>query len=243
MKKLNLISQKFGKLTVLSLNESKAKNGGKRYNCRCECGSYIIKNSGDLSSGKSWHCGCGVLKNRLQIGAKFNRYIILRQISTQERKDLGYKDTSIYYLCKCDCGNERIVKSSALRNNLSKSCGCIKEQVRPKANLITLYKQYIKSANYRNISFKLSIEDFEKITSSNCSYCGDSPSTIMVQKLQKSEAIPYIYNGIDRVDSSIGYTFNNCLPSCNQCNIMKLDYSFEEFIDKIKQIYKYSNGG
>lgn len=30
------------------------------------------------------------------------------------------------WLCKCDCGNERIVRSNDLINNKSKSCGCVK---------------------------------------------------------------------------------------------------------------------
>lgn len=37
-------------------------------------------------------------------------------------------------------------------------------------------------------------------------------------------------NGIDRRDSSLGYTLENCLPACGVCNKAKLDYTEEEFL-------------
>lgn len=33
------------------------------------------------------------------------------------------------WLCRCECGNEKIVKSIILRRNLSRSCGCLKADV------------------------------------------------------------------------------------------------------------------
>ena len=35
------------------------------------------------------------------------------------------KNTSAYWLCKCDCGNEVVVRSDAIRNKTTLSCGCI----------------------------------------------------------------------------------------------------------------------
>lgn len=31
-----------------------------------------------------------------------------------------------YWVCKCDCGNERIVARGSLRSGLTKSCGCLR---------------------------------------------------------------------------------------------------------------------
>lgn len=31
----------------------------------------------------------------------------------------------------------------------------------------------------------------------------------------------YTYNGVDRLDSSMGYTPDNCVPCCWECNNMK----------------------
>ena len=38
----------------------------------------------------------------------------------------GNKQTQ--YLCKCNCGKEVILKSSAIRNGNTKSCGCLKKK-------------------------------------------------------------------------------------------------------------------
>jgi hypothetical protein len=44
------------------------------------------------------------------------------------------------------------------------------------------------------------------------------------------------YNGIDRVDSSMGYVAGNVVPCCSTCNRMKLDHSYDDFIAHIKKI-------
>lgn len=47
---------RFGRLTVIS--EAPASKGGRRWNCRCECGGEITARSGDLRRGKYVSCGC-----------------------------------------------------------------------------------------------------------------------------------------------------------------------------------------
>ena len=45
-------------------------------------------------------------------------------------------------------------------------------------------------------------------------------------------------NGIDRVDSKLGYTIGNTVPCCAICNKMKNNFTLEVFKDKISKIYK-----
>jgi len=71
----------------------------------------------------------------------------------------------------------------------------------------------------------LELEDFEKLTQLNCAYCGEAPAHSLDG-----------YNGIDRVDSSLGYTPNNSWPCCEICNRMKSDTSQEFFIEHILKI-------
>ena len=35
------------------------------------------------------------------------------------------------WLCKCECGNMKIIKGVALRRGTSKSCGCLKSETKP----------------------------------------------------------------------------------------------------------------
>ena len=58
-KRLNLVGQKFGRLTVISINEEKTKEKGKAYwNCKCECGNICCVTAWNLISNHTKSCGC-----------------------------------------------------------------------------------------------------------------------------------------------------------------------------------------
>lgn len=44
-------------------------------------------------------------------------------------KYVGIRRTHKAYLCKCDCGTEKIITSSDLRSGRVKSCGCYKQEL------------------------------------------------------------------------------------------------------------------
>lgn len=48
----------------------------------------------------------------------------------------------------------------------------------------------------------------------------------------------YIYNGVDRMNNSLGYINKNCVSCCKICNYMKLEMSISEFLDKCATITK-----
>lgn len=51
----------------------------------------------------------------------------------------------------------------------------------------------------------------------------------------------YLYNGIDRKDSSIGYLLENCVSCCSKCNQIKMDMSETDFLSHVTKIYRYSH--
>lgn len=68
-----------------------------------------------------------------QIGDKFNRWTI---IATALPLD---KCRNTAFLCRCDCGAEKVVRQSHLRAKISGSCGCLNKENRLKA--ITKHSQ------------------------------------------------------------------------------------------------------
>jgi hypothetical protein len=46
----------------------------------------------------------------------------------------------------------------------------------------------------------------------------------------------YTYNGIDRLDSTKGYTADNCVPCAGNINIAKQSLSVEEFVEMCHQV-------
>lgn len=75
--------------------------------------------------------------------------------------------------------------------------------------------------------YDLTFEKLWKLKLDNCQYCGKS-------------ATKENTNGIDRVDSKIGYVIENCVSCCYTCNIMKHAFSIEYFLSHIEKIYKYN---
>lgn len=55
-------------------------------------------------------------------GQKFGRLTVI--------KLHGTKNKTSYWLCKCDCGNEKIVRASNLKNKHVRSCGCLQQESR-----------------------------------------------------------------------------------------------------------------
>lgn len=84
------------------------------------------------------------------------------------------------------------------------------------------FSDYRVSAKRRNIPFLIDVVEFEKYWKQPCYYCKNIPETI----------------GIDRINSSEGYSLGNIIPCCKQCNQMKLNYSQEDFVAKCIQISK-----
>jgi len=54
------------------------------------------------------------------IGQKFNRLLVLKyDVEVSKLKGCGW------YLCRCDCSIEKVIRGSNLRNGSVKSCGCL----------------------------------------------------------------------------------------------------------------------
>lgn len=44
------------------------------------------------------------------------------------------------------------------------------------------------------------------------------------------------YSGLDRIDSSLGYTYGNVVPCCGECNGMKSNHSLDQFFVLLERI-------
>ena len=80
----------------------------------------------------------------------------------------------------------------------------------------------------------INIGYFASFLFKECTYCGDKmfSSKVFNGKIIKS-------NGIDRIDSKRGYTYDNCQPCCKICNSMKITLSEEVFLSQIEKILNY----
>ena len=73
---LNIMGQKFGKLTVIERAEN-TKAGKTRWLCQCDCGNRKVVTGSDLRSGHTTSCGCAHYEKTTLIdltGKKFGRF-------------------------------------------------------------------------------------------------------------------------------------------------------------------------
>lgn len=200
-----------------------------------------------LQRAKEWIITKIMSRNRLElIEQKFGRLTVI-EFSHVDKK--GYT----CWLCKCDCGNDKVINGSSLQSEATKSCGCLRKEVAKKAMKKIVENQRLPkgvaarnaaiyshkiSAKKRNIKQVLTDKQILILHKQDCHYCGSPPSNISsCVDLNGS----YTYSGIDRIDNAKGYILANVVPCCNNCNSAKMTRTYDEFLSWIKQIHSHLN--
>ncbi len=234
----DLVNQKFNKLTVVEYDHSHPTMG-TYWKCQCDCGNrnLVIVSRHNLKGNSVLSCGCLIKEKGLErrsnlLGMTFNQLTVFGSEYDKDKQQM-------IWLSKCDCGSEKIVRTngSQLKDGKTKSCGCLRRNRLEfgENGFNRLYDTYRRRAKDNNYEFVFSKDSFREITSKNCFYCGREP-------FQKAGPTGkgygyYLYNGIDRIDSSLGYTIENSVPCCGFCNVAKNNYTQNEFFEWIKLVY------
>jgi hypothetical protein len=161
------------------------------------------------------------------------------------------RDNKTRWICECSvCGITASHRSTALRKGAFAHCDgrhlrrlSAPSPLRKRSGYAAateVYRRIQTGAKRRGFPFSLSRNEFDLITASNCWYCGAPPSN---QHSRRHFYGTFIYNGIDRLDSLLGYEVNNCVACCATCNIMKQDLLPAEFLLHIEQIYRHHHYG
>ena len=190
-------------------------------------------------------------KPDLPIGKQFKQLTILSK-STK----IGSNKKS-YYICMCDCGAQTVVSRSDLVTKNVKSCGCRRRlmpsltfKLEPgEVSYRALYKRCTHGAIVRDIPLTLTSIQHRAIIKENCYYCNSPPvpyncyssrkNSNMTTKSVKDAWI--IANGIDRIDSNLGYSIENSVACCSACNYGKNDYPAQEFIAWCRRVVAFQD--
>lgn len=125
----DLTNQQFGRLKVIKRAEND-KNGRTRWECECACGEKKTVSNSNLIKGRVQSCGCLKQEQLVKIHKKqivdlTEKRFGLLKVEEEIGRD---KSNNVLWKCKCDCGAYKNVSSYALRNGLTKSCGCLKSK-------------------------------------------------------------------------------------------------------------------
>lgn len=67
----------------------------------------------------------GHYTEKLKPGQKFGRLTVIEE-APKPSPYLEYRGR--WYLCRCDCGNQAVVREDALKRGQTKSCGCLRRE-------------------------------------------------------------------------------------------------------------------
>jgi hypothetical protein len=150
--------------------------------------------------------------------------------------------------CQCDCGNITIKRAYDIERGRVKSCGCLLAEIAGNLNRKPpgvsaahgVFCTYRKGASNRGYEFDLTEEEVLGLIKKPCSYCGKEPHNERKSRFRNGN---FLYNGIDRIDNSRGYTKDNVVQCCRKCNEAKKAMSRNDFINWVISVYEYSVGG
>ena len=157
--------------------------------------------------------------------------------------------------CRCYCGKIGEFDKSEVVTKRTKSCGCLQRFTAKFGNTSignrtrlpagessfnSLLLTYKRSAVKRGYAFTLSREEFRRITKMPCHYCGVPPyHKTCYGRTRTHYNGYYIYNGIDRVNNTLGYEPNNVVACCKICQYAKRDMTVGEFISWAKRLVRH----
>ena len=147
-----------------------------------------------------------------------------------------------YWICKCQCGIQKIVRGDHLLNCATKSCGCNQQGAgnhRWKGCGEIggwTWNNYRLSAKARNIPFHLSVKDMWNIFVLQNRKCSLSGKELFFSPLQVSGKKTNA--SLDRIDSNGGYTLDNVQWVTKDINLAKRTLSQEAFINVCRDVVK-----
>ena len=175
-------------------------------------------------------------------GMRFGRLFVLERRGSKRWGNGSSRSkkgrTSVQWLVRCDCGEEKTVSSWGLRSGRTNSCGCLKLEMFVNSNSLPfgiagrnyVIAYYKRAAKDRGLSWGLSDDQFHDLTKQDCFYCGSVPR---VHNHTKGRS--HTYNGVDRINNLVGYETGNVIPCCTTCNIAKNKMSLSDFVEWIKR--------
>lgn len=228
---------KYGMLAVLGVDTSRAGNGAY-WICKCDCGQTTSVWGANLRNGHTKSCGC--LRETDITGKRYGRLVAIKKTKRGASGDW-------YWLCRCDCGGFAEVLRVSLTGGTTIGCGCMKavsnkRRRKKSADIFVtqLFSSYQSKSRERKIDFLLSFDDFKALIQKPCHWCGAEPG-YRSSRFNRGErsSVGMIAHGIDRIDSNGGYTYDNVVSCCKQCNWAKLNWDADVFVSWILRAAKH----
>lgn len=179
------------------------------------------------------------------VGHRYGNLTLIRCVEHTTSRSAGKKH--FRWECQCDCGRTVYRSRAQIYDELHpwcRRCGLRRlETPLAEAAIGRILWRYQRRASERGLSFTLTATQIAQLVQQPCYYCGDEKSNFTRKTLRRESAnhgVKFFYNGIDRIDSALGYDIENVVPCCKTCNVMKRDMPQAKFLAHIGRIYAQS---
>lgn len=233
---IDMTGQQWGKLTILKRDTSR-KSKQAYWLCRCSCGNPEIRSilGTNLRKGATTSCGkCGQFELP---GQQFGRLTVI-EIDLEYKQKHNIQVGSLYYRCRCDCGNIITAGINHLKNGNIQSCGCLNKEISTSVhskdltgqvfgNLTALYQTNKKNRSYNVWRCKCTCGNECDVTSGNllrgstrsCG-CINSVGKVNIQQLLLKNNIIFekekTFDDLINLDTGYKYRYDFYLPSYNR---------------------------
>ena len=178
--------------------------------------------------------GCGLYDI---IGAKFGKLTVIKRAPNRNTRQS-------WWLCRCECGNEKEIRGLKLVRGHTKSCGCLVHE--PSHNFTgcgklsgTYWARVKRHAKNRNLEIKVSIKEAWKVFEKQNGKCALSGLPICLKRnLQLAYKEEKQTASLDRINSSIGYYIDNIQWVHVDVQKMKMNLPEDRFIFLCESIFK-----
>lgn len=147
------------------------------------------------------------------IGKKFGRYSVIAEVAPIKHG----RNVIRRFLCRCDCGTEKVIRGAGLRSGDSRSCGCYKRDAAKSRSNNLLHgdtRRGVVSPEYRtwqslkNRCYRIKNSDYSRYGGRGISVC-DSWRNSFTQFLADVGRQPSPEHSIERIDNDGNYEPGN----------------------------------
>lgn len=225
-RRMNLVGQRFGKLTVTSFAYIKKQKTWWHTNCDCGTQDKIVLGQ-SLNNGDTTACSrkCKYWKDL--INQKFGDWTVIKYENKQS------KGGNPLWLCRCKCGKENDVRSISLTTHHSRSCKSCSSFRGYEDITMDLYSRIAFGANKRHILFNVTIQNLWELFLKQNRQCS---LTKLPLEISRSRETSKSNASLDRIDSSKGYTIDNVQWVHKDINRLKWTLSQPELISLCHKI-------
>lgn len=172
--------------------------------CLCDCQLKLPKekqklkivSQQHLTTGRAKSCGCNQFRFHPNFqdltGHTFGKFKVIKRVERPE----GCKISGAYWLCECECGNQRIYRSIDITQERALSCGeCSK-------NKFDISGPYGIGYTANNQQFYFDLEDYDKIK--QYTWCLNPNGYVVAWDRHNAKHI-YMHRLVTGVDCSMPY--------------------------------------